>query len=85
MSDSRVEISNNAAERSMKPPVLGRKNYLFCRSDAGGQRSGCMYTIIETAKLSAINPKTYLTDILASIASDPARRIDELLSWSWKG
>jgi hypothetical protein len=44
----------------MKPPVLGRKNYLFCGSDAGGQRAACFYTIIETAKLNGINPEAYL-------------------------
>ena len=57
VSDGRLEMSNNAAERAMKPPVLGRKNYLFCGSDAGGQRAACIYTIIETAKMCGINPR----------------------------
>ena len=39
ITDGRLEMSNNAAERAMPPPVLGRKNYLFCGSDAGGQRA----------------------------------------------
>jgi transposase len=43
--DGRLEMSNNAAERAMRIPVLGRKNYLFCGSDAGGQRAACLYTI----------------------------------------
>ena len=64
--------------------LLGRKNYLFCGSDTGGQRAACMYTIIESAKLSAINPETYLADILARIAAHPAKRIDELLPWNWE-
>ena len=53
-------MSNNAAERAMRPPVLGRKNYLFCGSDAGGQRAACVYTIIETARMNGINPQAYL-------------------------
>ena len=49
LTDGRLEMSNNAAERAIRPLVLGRKNYLFCGSDAGGQRAACVYTIIETA------------------------------------
>jgi transposase len=84
MQDGRLEMSNNAAERAMKPPVLGRKNYLFCGSDAGGQRAACLYTIIETAKLNDINPETYLTDMISRIDDHPALGIDKLLPWSWQ-
>ena len=76
-------MSNNAAERAMKPPVLGRKNYLFCGSDAGGRRAACFYTIIETAKLNGINPEAYLTDIISRIDDHPALEIDKLLPWNW--
>ena len=81
--DGRLEMSNNAAERAMKPPVLGRKNYLFCRSDAGGQRAACLYTILETVKMNGINPQAYLTDILGRIADHPIHKIDALLPWFW--
>ncbi len=83
LSDGRLEMSNNAAERAMKPPVLGRKNYLFCGSDAGGQRAACMYTIIESATMNGINPHTYLADVLNRIADHPIRQIDDLLPWRW--
>jgi transposase len=83
VTDGRLEMSNNAAERAMKPPVLGRKNYLFCGSDAGGQRAACIYTIIETAKMCGINPQTYLADVLNRIADHPIRQIDTLLPWRW--
>jgi len=82
--DGRLEMSNNAAERSIRPLALGRKNYLFCGSDAGGDRAACIYTIIETAKMNGINPQAYLADILARIADHPSRRIDDLLPWRWK-
>lgn len=84
VTNGRLEMSNNAAERAMKPPVLGRKNYLFCGSDAGGRRAACVYTIIETAKMNGINPEAYLTDILQRIADHPSNQIDALLPWNWK-
>jgi transposase len=65
-------------------PVLGRKNYLFCGSDTGGQRAACIYTITETAKMNGINPHAYLADILDRIADHPINKIDALLPWSWK-
>jgi len=76
-------MSNNAAERGMRAPVLGRKNYLFCGSDAGGQRAACVYTIVQSAKMSGINPHAYLTDVLGRIADHPIHKIDALLPWLW--
>ncbi len=83
IADGRLEMSNNAAERAMRPLVLGRKNYLFCGSDAGGQRAACIYSIVETAKMNSINPHAYLTDILGRIAEHPIHQIDALLPWFW--
>ena len=82
--NGKLEMTNNAAERAMKPPVLGRKNYLFCGSDAGGKRAACMYTILETCRMNGVDPQAYLADILARIADHPIQRIDELLPWRWK-
>jgi transposase len=83
LGDGRLEMSNNAAERAMRIPVLGRKNYLFCGSDAGGQRAACLYTITATARMNGLNPETYLTDILGRIADHPINKIDALLPWFW--
>ena len=83
LADGRLEMSNNAAERAMRAPVLGRKNYLFCGSDAGGQRAACVYTIVETAKMCGVNPHTYLSDVLGRIADHPINKIDALLPWFW--
>ena len=82
--NGKLEMTNNAAERAMKPPVLGRKNYLFCGSDAGGKRAACMYTILETCRMNGVDPQAYLADILGRIADHPIQRIDELLPWRWK-
>jgi len=59
LGDGRLEMTNNAAERAMRIPVLGRKNYLFCGSDAGGQRAACLYTITATALCRARHNAVY--------------------------
>lgn len=83
--DGRLDMSNNAAERAIRPLVLGRKNYLFAGSDAGGQRAACVYSILETAKMNGLNPQAYLADILGRIAEHPIHKIDALLPWNWTG
>ena len=79
--DGRIEIDNNAAERALRGVALGRKNYLFTGSDAGGERAALMYSLIETAKLDQINPYDYLVYVIERIADHPINRIDELLPW----
>jgi hypothetical protein len=64
--------------------AIGRKNYLFAGSDAGGRRAAAIYGLIESAKLNGLNPQHYLADVLARIADHPARRIAELLPWNWQ-
>src|ERR1700730_10044767 len=64
--------------------AIGRKNYLFAGSDAGGHRAPAMYSLIETAKLSGLDPQLYIADVLTRIADHPARRITELLPWHWQ-
>jgi transposase len=82
--DGRLALDNNAAERALRGVAIGRKNWLFAGSDAGGRRAAALYSLIESAKLNGINPQHYLTDVLARIADHPARRIAELLPWSWQ-
>ncbi len=77
-----LELDNNAAERSMRPIALGRKNYLFMGSERGGKSAAIAYTLIETAKLNGVDPQAWLTDVLANIADHKINRIDELLPWN---
>ena len=84
LQDGRVCLSNNAAERALRGIALGRKSWLFCGSDRGGQRAAAMYSLIVTAKLNDVDPQAWLADVLARIATHPAHRIDELLPWNWK-
>lgn len=79
--DGCLEMTNNAAERAIRPLALGRKNWLFAGSDAGGQRAAAIYTLIETAKLNGIEPQVYLTNVLTRIADHSVNRVDELLPW----
>lgn len=77
-----LEIDNNAAERALRVVALGRKNYLFAGSDAGGERAANIYTLIGTAKLNGINPEAYLRLVLDRIAEHPINKLDDLLPWN---
>ena len=84
LDDGRVCMSNNAAERGLRGIALGRKSWLFCGSDRGGQRAAAMYSLIVTAKMNGVDPQAWLADVLARIAAHPAHRLDELLPWKWR-
>ena len=84
LTDGRICLSNNAAERALRGVALGRKAWLFCGSDRGGERAAAMYSLIVTAKLNDVDPQAWLADVLARIAQHPASRIDELLPWNWR-
>jgi hypothetical protein len=79
--DGRLEIDNNAAERALRAVALGRKNYLFAGSDAGGEHAAALYSLIGTAKLNGIDPEAYLRHVLERIADHPITRVNELLPW----
>ena len=85
LDDGRVCLTNNAAERALRCVPLGRKAWLFCGSDRGGQRAAILYTLIQTARLNDVDPQAWLADVLARIADHPAHRLHELLPWNWRG
>jgi len=80
--DGRLEISNNAAENAIRPVTLGRKNWLFAGSDAGGDRAAILYTLIRSAKLNGLEPEAWLRGVLTRIGEHSINRLDELLPWN---
>ena len=84
LDDGRICLTNNAAERALRPLCLGRKSWLFAGSDRGGARAAVMYTLIGTAKLNDVDPQAWLADVLGRIAEQPQTRLHELLPWHWK-
>lgn len=80
--DGTLAIDNNAVERTIRPLALGRKNWLFAGSDAGGERAAAIYSLIETAKLNGLDPEAYLRHVLELIADYPVNRVADLLPWN---
>jgi transposase len=79
-----LELDNNTAERAVRPVTLGRKNYLFMGSEAGGKSTAIAYTLIETCKLNRVNPEAWLAWVLEHIQNHPVNRINELLPWEYQ-
>lgn len=78
-----MAIDNKSAERALRPIGIGRKNWLFAGADTGAETLARAMTIIETAKLSGLNPQAYLADILNRIHDHKMNRLDDLLPWNW--
>uniref|UniRef100_UPI001F5B7F73 IS66 family transposase n=2 Tax=Sphingomonas panni TaxID=237612 RepID=UPI001F5B7F73 len=84
LDDGRLEIDNNIAERALRGVAVGRRNWLFAGSRAGGERAAAIYTVIQTCKANGVDPQTYIADVIAKVAADwPASRWDELMPWNW--
>ena len=82
LKDGRLEISNNRAERSIKPFVLSRKNFLFANTPRGARSSAIIFSLIETAKDNHLDPYRYLTWVLKTASSmkmNDSNLVDQLL------
>ena len=84
LTDGRVAIDNNPAERALRPIGIGRKNWLVAGADTGAATLARAMTIIETAKLNGLDPLAYLADVLDRIHDHKINKLDELLPWNWK-
>jgi transposase len=80
--DGRACIDNSAAERAMRPIAVGRRNWTFAGSHAGGERAAAIYSLIETAKLHGLDPEAYLRHVIERIADHPVNRVADLLPWT---
>lgn len=81
-----IEISNNQVENAIRPIVVGRKNWLFCDTQAGANASVIIFTVLETAKANGLNPETYLSHLLSVLperfAADPQAPVADLMPWN---
>jgi len=84
LGDGDLAIDNNAAERDLRAVAIGRKNWLFAGSDAGGRRAAIIYSLIATCQRHQVNPFEYLRDILVRVGTTAVSRIRELLPPQWK-
>ncbi|OWZ85053.1 hypothetical protein CDO51_01265 [Natranaerobius trueperi] len=85
LEDGNLELNNNRAERSIKPFVIGRKNWMFANTPKGANSSALIYSIIETAKENELNPFNYLQFLfenLPQIDINDQEKLDKFLPWS---
>ena len=75
LEDGRLEISNNGVERSVKPFVMGRKNWLFANTEGGAQSSAMIYSLIETAKENGLAPYCYFIHVLTEAPGLAAKAV----------
>lgn len=80
--DGGLECSNNIAERSIKPFVISRKNFLFCNTPSGADAAATIFSIVETAKGNNLDPFRYLEHIFTCLSQDEDYDLEMLLPWS---
>lgn len=82
LQDDRIELSNNRAERSIKPFVIGRKNWLFCNTPGGATSSAIIYSIIQSAIENGLKPAAYLEYVFSHIQKFGKDNIEGILPWA---
>lgn len=87
LEDGRIDIDNNSAERSIKPFVIGRKNWLFMNSRSGAEASAKIYSIMETAKANGLKIDKYLEYLMNELSklnedTNQDTRLNRLMPWS---
>lgn len=84
LDDGRIEIDSNTVERSIRGPVLTRKNALFAGHDRGAEGWAMIASLLETCKLNSVDPLAWTTDVLTKLVNRwPASRIDDLMPWAY--
>ena len=83
LTDGRLEMTNNAAERAVKPFAIGRKNWLFFQREGGGRTAATLMSLLMTAKAAGVHLGDYFKDVLLRI-SEPGVDIESLTPHGWK-
>lgn len=81
---AQAELDNNSCEHTIRSVALGRKNWLFAGSEAGGHRAATIYSLVTSCKRLSIDPQAYLSDVIARAPSHKLSSIDELTPRAWK-
>ena len=81
--DGRLEIDNNLVENSIRPIAIGRKNYLFAGSHNGARWAAILYTLMATADLQGLEPKSWLKELLIKLPDYPINKLEDLLPANW--
>lgn len=85
LDDGRVDIDNNTVERAIRPLTLNPKNALFAGSDGGAEHWAVIASLVETCKLTGVEPYAYLSDVITRIVNGhPQSQLDELLPWAYR-
>ena len=84
LDDGRLAIDNNACERSLRGIAIGRRNWMFTGSRAGGQAAAAMFSLISSAKRHEVEPLAYLTDVFTRLPATPLSQIDQFLPDLWQ-
>jgi len=83
LEDGRLSIDNNISERALRHVVIGRKNWQFAGSQAGGERAAVIYSLVSSCKLCGIDPFAYLQDVIDRVSTHPASQIEQLTPPNW--
>jgi transposase len=79
-----LPMHNNLSELMLRQAVVGRKNWLFARSEGGAQAAAAIYTLVGSCMLQGIDPHEYLVDVLGKILDHPINRVGELTPRAWR-
>lgn len=79
--DGRVPIDNNVCERAIRPVAIGRKNWLFAGSVSGARAAAVLYTLVESAKATGVDPRAYLEAVLSRANQTHPSKLHELTPW----
>ena len=82
--DPKLELTNNAAERAIRPVTIGRNNWLFCDSERGAHAAAVLYSIVNTAKMNGLKVYDYLNWVFERIRNCDFNKMEDLVPWSEK-
>jgi len=84
LDDGQLAIDNNRCEASLRGIAIGRGNWMFTGSDAGGRAAAAMFSLISSARRHNVEPLSYLTDVFTRLPATPISQLDPFLPDHWQ-